>query len=237
MKSVRCLNANLIKIIALVCMIFDHIGFMLFPKVLWLRSIGRVAFPLFAYMIYNGCKYTKNKLKHFLLIFGCGVIFQIFYALALGFKNDFNVFLTFSVSVLLIYAIKWLVGKYGKNRKLLIICIIAYIFLLFGVWLLCEFVVLDYGFWGLILPVVLTFTDFIKFQKIQYWLVLIIYATYLCITPLFSPFKYQQFYALFALPIIALYNEKRGKYNLKYFFYVAYPVHLAIIYAIGYIIL
>ena len=34
-------------------------------------------------------------------------------------------------------------------------------------------------------------------------------------------------YALLALPILLLYSGKRGKANLKYFFYIFYPVHLA----------
>lgn len=43
-----------------------------------------------------------------------------------------------------------------------------------------------------------------------------------------------QFYSLFALVFLALYNGKRGKYKLKYFFYLFYPAHLAVLWAIRY---
>ena len=45
-----------------------------------------------------------------------------------------------------------------------------------------------------------------------------------------------QIYAFFALVLLLFYNGKRGKYNMKYFFYIFYPVHIVILYAIGSII-
>ena len=41
-----------------------------------------------------------------------------------------------------------------------------------------------------------------------------------------------QWYALLALPLLALYNEKRGKARLKYLFYIFYPAHLVLIHGI-----
>ena len=45
-----------------------------------------------------------------------------------------------------------------------------------------------------------------------------------------------QIYSLFAIPLLALYSGKRGKANLKYFFYIFYPLHLVVIQAISMII-
>jgi len=42
-------------------MTVDHLGFILFPSLIILRIIGRIAFPIFAYMIAEGCRYTKNE--------------------------------------------------------------------------------------------------------------------------------------------------------------------------------
>ena len=55
------LTGNQLKLIALVTMTIDHIGMQLFPRVRLLRIIGRLAFPIFAYMIAEGCRYTRNR--------------------------------------------------------------------------------------------------------------------------------------------------------------------------------
>ena len=69
LKNARVLNANALKFLAAALMLVDHIGYLLFPQALFLRIIGRLSFPLFAFAISEGCRYTKNKTKHFLLIF------------------------------------------------------------------------------------------------------------------------------------------------------------------------
>ena len=58
---VKQLTKNQLKILAMVCMTLDHIGAAFFPQAVWLRVIGRLAFPLFSYCIAEGCRYTRNK--------------------------------------------------------------------------------------------------------------------------------------------------------------------------------
>ena len=67
-KKLRFLNGNVLKIIAAILMVIDHIGFTFFPSVMILRYIGRLAMPVFAFMIAEGCRYTKDKLRYFLTI-------------------------------------------------------------------------------------------------------------------------------------------------------------------------
>ena len=57
-------NTTLIKLLACVLMAVDHAGKMLFPGVPWLRYIGRLAFPMFAYCIAVGAVYTRNPLRY-----------------------------------------------------------------------------------------------------------------------------------------------------------------------------
>lgn len=54
-------------------MLIAHIGVILFPDVVILRIIGRIAFPIYAFMIAEGCANTKNKLWYFVTVFVLGV--------------------------------------------------------------------------------------------------------------------------------------------------------------------
>ena len=54
------LTGNQLKLIALITMTVDHIGMILFPSRLLFRVVGRLAFPIFAYMIAEGCLYTRS---------------------------------------------------------------------------------------------------------------------------------------------------------------------------------
>ena len=62
-------SGNMLKIFALVCMTIDHIGLYLMDNSYPMRAIGRLAFPIFAYMIAEGCKYTHNRTRYFYTIF------------------------------------------------------------------------------------------------------------------------------------------------------------------------
>ena len=59
-------------------MFLDHFGLLFFKDGTlanaWLRGFGRLSMPLFAFMIAEGCRYTKNKVKHFFLLFGLAVL-------------------------------------------------------------------------------------------------------------------------------------------------------------------
>jgi len=65
MTKIRFLSGNMLKIIAALAMLCDHVGLLFFPSQDIFRIIGRLAFPIFAFMIAEGCKYTRNKAKYF----------------------------------------------------------------------------------------------------------------------------------------------------------------------------
>ena len=54
-----------LKIIALITMFIDHLGYAIFNKFSFFNYIGRVAFPIFAFQISEGFHYTKNVKKYF----------------------------------------------------------------------------------------------------------------------------------------------------------------------------
>ena len=63
------LSGNDLKLIAAAAMLTDHAGLMFFPGNLLFRLVGRLALPIYGFMIAEGCKYTKNRLKYFLSVF------------------------------------------------------------------------------------------------------------------------------------------------------------------------
>ena len=77
-------DTNLLKLVAMISMLIDHTGKMLFPQYRIMRIIGRLAFPLYAYCIAVGGVYSKNKLKYLSRILLMGLISQPFYAVALA---------------------------------------------------------------------------------------------------------------------------------------------------------
>ncbi len=71
----------MIKLIAMATMLIDHIGAVFFPNVIWLRIIGRISFPLFAWGIAMGYIRTRNWKRYAIRLFVVGVITQLPYSL------------------------------------------------------------------------------------------------------------------------------------------------------------
>lgn len=138
------LTKNQLKILAMVCMTIDHIGAAFFPQAVWLRVIGRLAFPLFSYCIAEGCRYTRNKARYFGSVFACGAVCVIAF---LPFGSFYgNALITLSMSILLLYGVEaW--KSSGKLRFLALTAALAAVF-----YLLCRTVYIDYGFAGVLLP-------------------------------------------------------------------------------------
>lgn len=243
--KVSFLNNNSIKIIACLTMLIDHIGLMLFPGVATFRIIGRIAMPLFAFCIAQGCKYTKNKLKYFLMVFLLGVLCQTVYFIVEPKNIYFGILITFSVSILLIYSFNFVKKCFlEKNVSFIykILSLLIFIALLFGAYLFCRTFRVDYGILGCLIPVICSISDF-KNINCSEWLkkldnnftqfvcFVLAMAFYTAITTAtFSD------YSLFAIIFILFYNGKRGKLNLKYAFYIFYPLHLVVLEAIAFLI-
>ena len=153
-KKWQVLNGNALKLIAAFSMLMDHMGVLLFPDMTLLRIIGRLAFPIFAFMIAEGCCYTKNKLRHFLLIFGLGVLCQLVYFLFSG-DNRLNILITFSGSVLLIYALQAAYEAENRKKRALWAMVFTLGMLLAAV--LDQVLRFEYSFWGMMVPVLVSF--------------------------------------------------------------------------------
>ena len=226
-KFFPALTGNQLKIIALIAMTGDHVGFQLFPQYEIFRWIGRLAFPIFAYMIAEGAKYTRNRLRYFLQMFGLGAICSVVYYVAMGSLYQ-CILITFSLSILLIYALDHAIQtRKFENWLLFALSFLAIFFLAEALPLLLEDTDygVDYGIWGILTPVFV----FLGMKKYQKLLLAVIPLTCLCFMGGLS----MQWFSFAALLLLALYNGKRGKLKMKNLFYVYYPLHLVVIWAIG----
>ena len=240
------LSGNVLKIIAVISMVIDHVGLMFFPHAIIMRRIGRLAYPIFAYMIAEGCKYTKNKTKYFGTIFLLGVIFQLVYYVVER-SLYMCIFITFSTSILMIYALQNFKKQLFSNKSIVqtIIAFLIFACLVALVYMLNQKYIIDYGFWGCMLPVFVSLLhcdekdenqkllqkiDSVPISVLTMSIGLVIFAYVL------NKVNHFQYYSLYALPLLLLYSGKRGKYKMKYFFYVFYPAHLVALYAIQYLI-
>ena len=221
------LSGTAIKIIALLSMTIDHFGVIFFPKVELFRILGRIAMPIFAYMIAEGCRYTKNKVKRFFKVFGLGVICQVVYYVAYPTWN-LNILIVFSISILIIYSLQFAID-YGEWQAwflpVLLVGITA-----FSVFLLPNYVGngtlrFDYGFFGILAPV---FVYMFKDKRLK---ILVLAIALLPIS--YYSFLSVQWYSYLALIPLALYNGTCGKYKLKNLFYLYYPLHIAVFYMIS----
>ena len=224
-------------------MLIDHIGVILLPQLLLLRVIGRIALPLFAFMIAEGCRYTKNKARYFFLMFGVGALCQIVMFLY-NRSLDMSILITFSLSVLLIFAfceVKEEIFAATPRLGRLLCEIALFSLLLCGVGILDLYVHLDYGAEGVMLPLFAALlhppkrTEGTYLHKIDSAR---LHASVMAIGLMLLAVDdgWVQCFAFFALPLLFLYSGKRGKWRLKYFFYVFYPAHLLALQLIAWIV-
>ena len=221
----KCLSGNALKILAAIFMTFDHIGVILVPRVEILRIIGRLALPIYAFMIAEGCKYTRNKKKYFGMVFGLGAVCQIVYYLFDG-SLYFSILITFSLSILMIYALQnWKQKKTALSGLVFAGSVLV-------VYLLNERFTIDYDFWGCMLPL------FAALAHGTDWDSDTVNITMLGIGLVFLGFDIgsTQWPSLLALPLLYAYNGNRGKLKLKYFFYIIYPTHLVVLEGIAMLI-
>ncbi len=236
-----------LKLIAALTMLIDHMGLILFPDQIVFRIIGRLAFPIYAYCIAEGFHYTRNRFKYFLRIFLLGLFCQIVYCVV---THDLylGILIAFSISIILMALVDSVKTSMrgGKSRLSVLldrifhcnltsardktISIVLCCTAVAAAFVLCIFVQIDYGFFGIMLPVFTSIFNDRKKRLVMFSACLIA----LCID--ITDTLYVQYWSLAAIPLIALYNGEKGKHSLKYFFYVFYPLHLAVLYGIQYLI-
>ena len=218
------MNSFVLKIVAIVTMFIDHIGYAIFGKFSFFNYIGRIAFPIFAFQISEGYSHTKNLKKYFLRLFIFAIVSQIpFMLFSKIISNDFtlNIFFTLLLGLISIY-------MYDKYKYKIIGIVLA---ILIG--FLANFAHCDYGFYG-----VATIFLFYVFKNdiMKSSIAFIIATTIKYLIPVFKYGLYDVYLYLLIctlIPVlfISLYNGKKGK-DTRYILYLFYPIHLLLIYGI-----
>lgn len=246
------ISSNAIKVIAIVAMTIDHCAWTFFPgfrtdvPIILLHIIGRLTVPIMIFCIVEGYYHTKNIKKYILRLFIFAFISHFAYALLLtpgklnmlsnnqpfidrfipfktGIFDQTSVIWSFALGLTALVIYKSEDPRLKKWHKQIIIwiCIIA------------AFI----ADWSSPAAVSILYMgiNYGNFKKQMLWFMLwitiyaIVYSIFLNIT-----YGLIQLFVALAIPILYLYNGKRGKWKgMKWFFYVYYPFHLIILGLIG----
>lgn len=200
----------------MITMFIDHFGLLFYPEVDAFRIIGRIAFPIYAYLISEGCKYTHNRKRYLLQILILGLVCSIAYSIEEG-VLFFCILSTFSISIVLIYLYDYCI-KDSRNKSIL------FFLALILVYILCHYVEFDYGFFGILVPLLVYMG---KTKRIK----LVLLAIGLILLILNAGYSLQV-YCILSIPFIMMYNGTRGKLRLKWIFYIFYPTHLILLWVV-----
>ena len=226
------LNKLTLQIIAMVTMLIDHMGIVFFPELPLLRIIGRLAFPIFAFFIAEGCERTHHFPRYICRMALFAVLSEVPYDLVHGgwwVPEEQNVLWTFLLAMLCIY-----VWKKLSARRETAVGIALSVLSAVAAFVLGEILHTDYGGFGVL--VVLLFwicrdqpwrhSGELLGQGLIYFRLTAIelVETGDLVMPL-------QGFAVFAMPFLWLYDGTQGPHNkvIQYVCYAFYPVHLAVI--------
>lgn len=200
-------------------MVIDHIGVCLFPGQVWIRVLGRFAFPIYAFLLVEGYKHTRS-IKNYLIKLGVmAVISEVPYDLVTHGRlwdfSDFNCFVTLFLGLLSIWLYDRIQLVSPVYRSLAWVPVGIATVLTWGIHS-------DFELIGI--PIIFIFYT-MKKKKV---------ASVCLITFLYGLMSWTQLAGVLAFIPLHFYNGKRG-YDavwLRWIFYFSYPVHLMILYMI-----
>lgn len=220
------MSAFALKIIAIITMFADHIGYAIYGHSSYLNYIGRIAFPIFAFQISEGYIYTRNLKKYFLRLFIFALVsqlpFLLFYNSLVSNSFCLNIFFTLIIGLASIFI-------YDKSKNKIFGIILCTLLAL-----LAQYTKCDYGFYGVS---IITLFYIFKKSKIKSSIAFIFattikYLFYMIKYGFYNVYLYLLLCSLIPIIFISLYNGKKGK-DTKYLLYLFYPIHLLLIYGIN----
>ena len=230
-----------IKIIAMVTMLIDHVGsFAPFEGWEYWRMIGRVSFPLYAFMLAQGFLHTRSRWKYLVRLAVLAVLTQPIYTYCFYGEwlkwDELNILFTLSAGLVAMWLLelgKKAVQKRGKRGAWvgLLLCLAAG-----AVVTAAELAGVDYGWEGVLLILLLYATANFKWACIP--IVTLFAMRYQLQTGVWNePVYSRSLFSVVAILPMLLYNGKPGpkpksKWGAvlyKYGFYAFYPLHLLVL--------
>ena len=220
-KRFELLDGTALKLIAMLSMILDHVSDSFFPDLLWMRALGRMAMPIFAFCVSEGYIHTCDRVRYLLRLFIFGLISEVpFDLFANGKLLEFshqNIMFSFAWAVLGLMCIEKALEKNSPLRGRILAALILADFMIGA--LLMR---LDYD----MLAVALV-SAFTLLRERPLWIrntaSAAVYAVFRNVG--------RAWFGLLGFVPIYFYNGKRGR-GFKWLFYVFYPAHLLAIYLI-----
>jgi hypothetical protein len=223
------MNGFTLKLIAMATMLIDHVAAVLIPVSRTYeicRIVGRLAFPIYCFLLVEGFFHTKNVKKYLMSMGIFALISEIPFDLAfsnktidMGFLYSQNVFFTLFIGLTVICLMSIIEKKYVDKvflgnvfNTLVVIAGCAVSILLYT----------DYTYFGILLIVA-----FYVFRGNKGILTFVVFLLTICLG------LYLEGYAFISMLFIWRYNGKRGPQGNKYIFYAFYPVHILVIYLIS----
>ncbi len=245
------INGSTLKLIAIIVMLIDHVGAVIVERMIvqingggiWvnglgntnvqpelmklivcdvtLRSIGRLAFPIFCFLLIEGFLHTRNVCKYACRLFVFALISEIPFNLAISGKVFTfayqNVFFTLLIGLFVMIAYSYIDKIQKSNVWKKILRMVFYLLSFAAGMVLAELLNTDYAATGVF--------GIMMLYIFRRWKATQMIAG--CLS-----FSWEVTAPLAFLPIF-FYNGKRGL-RLKYAFYIFYPLHLSILYLIAY---
>ena len=234
----RGLSSAALHVLAMGCMLCDHLG-VFFPGSVWLLCVGRLAFPIFAFLIAEGVRHTRDRRRYMKRLLLLAVLSEIPFDLqcerSVVYPFHQNVIWTFLIALLVIC----LIERVKQSGKAWIVWPVSLAVVAAG-FLAGYIVMADYYGAG-----VLTVLVFYFFRGRRWWdllgqFVCLYYINVEMLGGLFYPVTLfghefellQQSLALLALVPIWLYRGRQGCHTKEFRWscYAFYPAHMLLLY-------
>lgn len=226
------LPQEVLKLIACVTMLIDHFGAAIVPvlpvpHVVELyyacRIIGRIAFPIYCFLLAEGMRHTRNPQKYILRL-AIGILlaelpFDLLFEGGISWEYQ-SVMVTLTLGATMLLCMQKTEKKWLK------------LLLMLPFVLLAEVAKCDYGGWGIVLIAIFALTDRFVLQLVGVLLVSVCMPS--AGITVFGVFVSFELAAVAAMLPIGLYSGRKLTYNraLQWGFYLFYPVHLLILWLI-----